>query len=335
MSPLVTIGCAVYNGEATLRRALDPVIEQDYENLEILISDDGSTDGSPEIYEEYARRDRRVRILRAKKNGGVAENFNRIVRAARGAYIMWADQDDIRDRTFVSKAVAALEADPEAVLCHSHTGVFVGDSSDIKYILSLGNVADVSSLVRRYHEFLWCFSDTVVYGLIRTAVLRDTRLWRSEVGSANALLFELLLRGKFIELPETLYFYSGRGMRKRPTVEEEYARVNPGQKPPRLYFPFLIVARNQTADILNAPITPLQKVELGAVLWAHTSAVAMTKLVYRTLRRRLGDSMPAVVTEACSAIVEPMKNITWLNNADRDEETFPKHWFLNGGTTKS
>src|SRR5437868_5903865 len=99
--PLVSIGCAVYNGEKTLVRALTPLVEQDYENIEIIVSDDGSKDGSREIFESFARRDPRIRILPFEKNVGVTENFNRLAREARGKYFMWADQDDIRDRTFV------------------------------------------------------------------------------------------------------------------------------------------------------------------------------------------------------------------------------------------
>ena len=82
MGPLVTVGCAVYNGEATLARALAPVVGQDYPNLEILISDDCSTDSSPEIYERFARGDSRIRVLRNKRNIGVTENLNRLAREA-------------------------------------------------------------------------------------------------------------------------------------------------------------------------------------------------------------------------------------------------------------
>src|SRR6267143_1650924 len=123
--PLVSIGCAVYNGEATLDRALAPLVGQDYANLEILIADDCSTDRSLEICEAFARADARVRIIRNHENVGIIQNFNNLLAEATGKYFMWADQDDIRDRTFARKAVAALEADGDAVLCHSHTGAFI------------------------------------------------------------------------------------------------------------------------------------------------------------------------------------------------------------------
>lgn len=328
--PLVSIGCAVYNGEKTLKRALDGVVGQDYPNLEILIADDGSSDRSIEICEEYARKDPRIKITRNAKNLGVTENCNSLVRRSTGKYFMWADQDDERAPTFVSKTVAALEADPEAVICHSHTGVFIGDRDDIKYIVTLDGVDGVASPVLRYLEFLVYYSDTALYGLIRSEALKATTLYRSDLGASNALLFQLLLKGKFIQVPEVLYFYSGRGMQNRPDVKAEYARANPGKKPPRFYFPFLVLARTQMADIKRSSLGPVQKLELGSVLWGHTSVVALTKLVYRSLAKPFGD-LPDPITRFCDNIVEPKGHLVFLNGSERDENVVPTGWSLKGG----
>ena len=329
--PLVSIGCAVYNGAATLARALDSLVGQDYPNIEILIGDDGSSDRSPEIFEDYARRDPRVKITRNPRNLGIIENFNALVRRAEGKYFMWADQDDFRDITFVRKAVEALEADPEAVLCHSHTGVFMGNPSDVKYIITLHGVGGEPSRLLRYYRFLRYFSDTTVYGLIRMDVLRKTHLFRTDLGSAGMLLFEHLLAGKFIQIPEVLYFYSAKGVRNRPDIEKEYARSNPGKKPPPFYFPFLVIAKKQTEDIIHAPLGAAEKLALGSLLWGHTSVVALTKLVYRSVAKPLGKHLPDQFTAVCDDIVEGKAHLVFLNNADRDEELFPKAWTLKGG----
>lgn len=328
--PLVSIGCAVYNGEKTLARALEPLVGQDYPNLEILISDDCSTDGSREIYEEFARKDPRVKVLHNEKNIGITENFNRLFRAATGKYFMWADQDDIRDKTFVSKTLARLEADPEAVLCHSYTGTFMGDPNHIKYITTLHGVDGVSRRIHRYFEFLRYFSDTVFYGLIRSDALKTTKLCRPDLGSTNALLFELLLLGKFIQVPEVLYYYSARGVRNRPDVHAEYARSNPGKKMPLFYFPFLIVARNQAEDIRRSSLGLIEKLELGAVVAGHASVVAATKLVYRALAVAV-DPPPESFTKLCEEIVDPQAHYVFLNGAEKDEHLFPKYWNLKGG----
>jgi len=327
--PLVTIGCAVYNGEATLARALLPLVEQDYPNIEILVSDDGSTDSSPEIYREFAKRSPRIRVIRHAKNIGITENFNFLVREARGKYFMWADQDDIRDRTFVSKTVPRLEKDPEAVLCHSQTGVFISDADDVKYIIKLFGVDGVRSRPLRYLRFLRFFSDTTVYGLMRTDVLKTTRMYRRDLGSANALLFELLLRGAFLEVPEVLYYYSARGMRNRPDAKQEYARVHAGRAMPRLYFPFIALANNQASDIRRSSAPLLEKLELESLVWGHASLVAATKLVYRSLA--VPFDLPESFSRLCDRIVEPKEHLVFLNGSDDDEQMFPKYWSLKGG----
>jgi glycosyltransferase involved in cell wall biosynthesis len=331
-SPLVTIGCAIYNGEETLARALTAVVEQDYPNLEILISDDCSVDGSPAICEEFARRDSRIRYIRNAKNIGLIHNCNLLAREASGEYFSWADQDDIKDRTFVTKAVTRLEADPDAVMCHSRTGVFIGDPTDIKYVIKLDSVDNVESPALRYANFLRHFTDTAIYGLIRTAALRETGLLRADLAPANALLFELLLKGKFVQIPEVLYLYSGRGVRKRPDPKQEYARANPGKKMPPFYFPFLVLARNQTRDIRRSSLRSVEKIEIAAMLWAHTSVIAMTKLVWRSLAGSVGgDRIPEAFTTFCDDIVDPKDHLVFLNDSDLDQELFPKAWYLKGG----
>ena len=76
--PLVSIGVPVFNGEEGLAVALDSLIAQDYPNLEIIISDNASTDNTPEICAEYVRKDHRFRYYRSEKNRGTTWSFNRV-----------------------------------------------------------------------------------------------------------------------------------------------------------------------------------------------------------------------------------------------------------------
>jgi glycosyltransferase involved in cell wall biosynthesis len=340
--PLVTIGCAVYNGEKTLRRALAAICAQDYSQLEILIADDGSTDGSVDICHMFARQDRRIRVIVNAANVGVTRNCNNLFQEARGKYFMWADQDDVRGHTFVSRAVVALEADPAAALCHSHTGVFIGNpadvkqvvtlNDDVKQIVTLNGVAGVMSPVKRYVRFLKRYSDTTVYGLLRSNALRRTRLWRNDVGASNALLFELLLQGTFIQIPEVLYFYSGRGLTKRPSPREEYERQNAGKKMPLYYVPFIVLALNQTGGICRSSLGLVQKAALLCVLWGDVLAVGATKAIYRLLFWVSFGHVPKVITRVGDFVVSSQADVVFLHGADRDEENFPKSWFLKGGS---
>ena len=91
--PLISVIVPVYNVAAWLPRCVDSILAQTYENLEILLVDDGSTDGSGNICEEYAKKDTRIRVLH-KENGGLSSARNAGLDAAAGAYIGFVDSDD-------------------------------------------------------------------------------------------------------------------------------------------------------------------------------------------------------------------------------------------------
>ena len=93
MDPMVSIIIPVYNAEATLRRCVLSVLGQQYGDFELLLIDDGSSDGSGGMCDEFARRDARVRVVH-KQNAGVSAARNDAMRLARGRYLQFLDSDD-------------------------------------------------------------------------------------------------------------------------------------------------------------------------------------------------------------------------------------------------
>ena len=116
--PLVSVGIPVYNGERFIRQALDSVLRQTYDNLEVIISDNASTDKTGEICLEYAARDRRIQYHRSPVNLGVIANFRRAFELSAGDYFMWAAADDVRPTTAVEDCVVALQRNSAAVMAH-------------------------------------------------------------------------------------------------------------------------------------------------------------------------------------------------------------------------
>ena len=96
-SAKVSVVVPVYNTAAYLRECLDSLVGQTLADIEIVCVDDGSTDESPSILEEYAARDGRVRVLRQKNQGAGAARNNGLLQA-RGAYVMFCDSDDFMAR---------------------------------------------------------------------------------------------------------------------------------------------------------------------------------------------------------------------------------------------
>jgi glycosyltransferase involved in cell wall biosynthesis len=93
INPLISVIVPVYNTEEYLKRCLDSIINQSYKNLEILCIDDGSTDNSGKICDEYALKDNRIKVIH-KENGGLASARNAGLKTASGRYINTVDSDD-------------------------------------------------------------------------------------------------------------------------------------------------------------------------------------------------------------------------------------------------
>src|SRR5262245_59916256 len=116
--PLVSIGVPVYNGEDDLPHAVESLLAQSYSNLEIIISDNASTDRTQQIALELAARDRRVRYHRLDRNIGATGNFDRVRDLATGEYFMWTGADYIRPRDSIKLLLEALMRNPRAVMAH-------------------------------------------------------------------------------------------------------------------------------------------------------------------------------------------------------------------------
>ena len=109
MKPLVSLLIPVYNSERYLCQALDSVEKQDYENLEIIILDDGSTDSSFSIVSEYKERDTRIKVER-RKNEGIGSGRNRLLSLSSGEFVFFMDSDDILSSSnLISKLVQDIE----------------------------------------------------------------------------------------------------------------------------------------------------------------------------------------------------------------------------------
>jgi glycosyltransferase involved in cell wall biosynthesis len=115
-TPLVTVGIPVYNDEKYVVAAIDDILAQTYRNLEIVISDNDSTDGSEAICRSYVGKDARVRYVRQERNIGPHANFRYLMDHAQGVYFMWAASDDRWDPEFIERLVRSLERESETAV---------------------------------------------------------------------------------------------------------------------------------------------------------------------------------------------------------------------------
>jgi glycosyltransferase involved in cell wall biosynthesis len=197
----------VYNGERYLRKTLDSLLSQTYPDFEVIISDNASSDGTQEVCEEYAARDRRIRYHRNGQNLGAARNFNCVFERSRGEYFKWAAHDDLCAPRFLSSCVQALEDDPNAVLSFSKMEVIDEDGRNLRqpeyeFDASSGEAHErFRAVVLRRHG---CES---VFGVVRASILEATPLIGNYIASDRVLLSELALRGRFQRVEEPLFLH--------------------------------------------------------------------------------------------------------------------------------
>jgi len=127
--PLVSTLMAAYNSERFIAEALESALSQTYERLEVIVADDGSTDSTVEIAEDYARRHPdRVVLLPRGDRGGPCRGRNRALAAARGPLICWLDADDVWLPDKVERQVEIMTSRPEVGLVHTRYEIFDPDT---------------------------------------------------------------------------------------------------------------------------------------------------------------------------------------------------------------
>lgn len=108
-TPLLDIGLPVYNDVEFIEESLTSLLLQTFKNFRLIISDDGSTDGSQAICEKYAQKDARISYIRQPKNLGISKNMTYLLNQGNSKYFMWAGDDDLWDKTFIEKLINLLE----------------------------------------------------------------------------------------------------------------------------------------------------------------------------------------------------------------------------------
>jgi glycosyltransferase involved in cell wall biosynthesis len=112
-NPLVSIGVPIFNGATSLPNTLTKLLAQTYQNIELVVSDNCSTDDTQKICEAFAKKDKRIKYFRQSENGGVGRNFRFVLERAQGKYFLWNAGDDTRSPDYVAVNVAFLEAHPD------------------------------------------------------------------------------------------------------------------------------------------------------------------------------------------------------------------------------
>lgn len=166
MDPLkVSIITPCWNGEKYIGETIESVLGQTYPDWEMLIVDDGSTDGSRRIAAEYAGRDRRIRLF-SQENAGSAAARNRGIREASGRYIALLDADDLWDPSFLEKQLAFMKEKKAVCVCCSYRYIDENSVYSGKAAKAKAEITEKDMLVMNRVGCLTGLYDTACFGKI-------------------------------------------------------------------------------------------------------------------------------------------------------------------------
>jgi hypothetical protein len=281
--PLVSIGVPVYNDAPWLRNALDHLLAQDYTNLEIILADDGSIDGSREICREYVQRDVRVRLFENKHNLGVLQNHKFVFDVSTGEYFAWGSGHDYYEPVFVCRTLEMMQSNRSMVLCCGRT---VREDASGKILSTTTGGLDTRGLLpakkfghqldqRRAGATL-----NIFYGLYRAEVLAHVKSITLDVDGNDAIMLgELSLIGDLYQIDEISFHRvdtTGRSGGK-DGHQEWLKQLGINQKIEKKLIPRLNMINEYLQMIDNSRVSTIEKeslcVEVNKVIEDYRSTI--------------------------------------------------------------
>lgn len=264
--PLVSIGVPIFNEARFLRASLDAITAQDYQNIEVLISDNGSTDMSESICQEYVDRFDHVSYHRFSENHGPGPNFSYVLEQAQGAYFMWASGHDLWAPDYISRCLDSLTERESAVVAFGSSR-WIDDQGE--YMDQESGWTDTRGMdvVARFFTVLWGNMHPIL-GLIRTAPLREKPLVNM-VGADLIVLTRLVLKGDFVHCPRANW--CRREFRHEVSYTDKLTRYKDSSyrmvsKRWEKLFPLARLPMALVQNVLEADLSLLNKMVIVALL---------------------------------------------------------------------
>lgn len=206
--PLISIIIPVYKVAQYLDECVYSLVNQTYTNLEIILVDDGSPDECPQMCDNWAKKDARIKVIH-KKNGGASTARNAALEVAKGDYIGFADSDDYCDRTMFAELVAALEQSNVGIAC---CGAYRIHMDGVICPMASETTKNIWNTEEAINAIFYSQADTAVWSkLFRKSLFDDIRFPEGEVNEEFPLLIPLIVKASgMINVGKNLYYYRER-----------------------------------------------------------------------------------------------------------------------------
>ncbi len=291
--PKVVIGLPVYNGQKYVSAAIDSHLSQSFGDFSLVISDNGSTDATQQICQDYAKKDQRVKYFRSPVNRGILWNHRRVMEGIESPkqYFRWAAGDDIMEQGLLQAMVDVLDTRPEVEAVAPDT-----KNIDVegKIIGTMERKLDLQSTdpCSRANDVLFGgFQMVIAFGLFRAATLQAMRTRPDYLGWDFVFVWELALRGQMVQPhgPVLLRRFHPGAMSTVKTAKEMKKWVEPNAKA-GLNFPHWTWTYERVRSLLAAPLSGRDKWRISRLIardirWQRAT---LSRDVTQAARRALG-----------------------------------------------
>lgn len=204
--PLVTIGIPLFNEALYVRRTLNSALNQTYRNIEIIVSDNSSSDSTYDILTSEFKDVENMRIYRQPKNIGPNANFEFVMHQANGEFFMWLGGHDSIHEEYIAEAVQKHATNPESSLVYFNHQYVDSEFQMMETPVS-GDIASVSESAdeRALKVFSNLYYCTQIHGLWRTK-FRNVVKFTYNFGPDHLVLFILAIQGPILEIDKPWYF---------------------------------------------------------------------------------------------------------------------------------
>lgn len=169
----IDILLATYNGEKFVKEQIESILNQTYENFNLIISDDASTDNTLNILEEYEKKDTRIKVFKKEKNKGLIDNFEFLLKNVTSDYFMFSDQDDIWKKDKIEKSINKLKEESSGLV---YTDLEIVDEKLNVIYPSYWKYKQIHKKIIKYNNFEALYLNNFVTGctiLAKSKYIKD------------------------------------------------------------------------------------------------------------------------------------------------------------------
>lgn len=285
MEPIITIGMPVFNDIDFIEKSIQSILNQSEHNFQLIISDDGATDGSSEVCKKYSQLDNRVKYIRQNKNLGISKNMEFLLQQSNTEYFMWAADDDLWDANFIRYHIDTLKLNPKAIVSFGKYEL-IDENDKVFDTINFDYTSNYKTI--QLLKLIWFEDDGFGYGVFKTNKIKKVKFpiwwWPNKKTPYNNIYPSLcfyLNKGKYIHNQNTLFY---KRVKVGANINHTISGGNNGFK--ELVFYYLrrfYLVQFSFIQILKSP-TFYNAILIYPFMFLKWFLYSSTALTYRSLR---------------------------------------------------